>query len=258
MTINHFERLGLKPHISNSQLRMFRNEPMAFIGKYMLGAPDEAGPGAWRGLAVEVGLDRMLFGSDKHTATLAMFAQWDELCQGEINDDTDKERGALNNFLFQACDAFADSPVPLQRQARVEIQIPGIAVPLIGFADWVWAGKEGDKGWGSDLKTTWRIPTTGPDPDHVEQVATYSRHFGVPFELVYCSPRKWTRYTIAEATANEAWERVVETAHALQSLLAKVEDAHDALSLFSSNYSSYYFKPAMVAALRAAKARRLL
>jgi hypothetical protein len=255
MTINHFERLGLKPHISNSQLRMFRNEPMAFIGKYMLGVRDEAGPGAWRGLAVEAGVDALLFGGTTEAAINAMQTEWDNQAQGVANDDALKEYNALPPFLMEASQAFADRRVPLHRQARVEMRITDVAVPLIGFADWVWAPIDGRTGFGSDLKTTWRIPSE-PDPDHVEQIATYSRFFNVPFELVYCSPKKWTRYTIAEATANEAWERVVETAHALQALLAKVEDAHDALSMFASNYQSYYFKPLMIEAIKHLKARR--
>jgi hypothetical protein len=51
---------------------------------------------------------------------------------------------------------------------------------------------------------------------------------------------------------------VVETAHALQTFLGKVEDAHDALSMFASNYQSFYFRPLMVEAIKQAKAKRLL
>jgi hypothetical protein len=222
-----------------------------WIGKYMLDGPDEAGPGAWRGKAIETAIDYLLFGADGAAACNAAIAMWDQQAQGVIDPDAEKEVNALSEFYAQAAIAFKDQPVPLQRQAKVELQLPGISVPLIGYADWLWPDH------GSDLKTTWRIPTS-PDPAHVEQVAAYSMFHGVPFELVYVSPKRWTRYGITQDMAAEAWDRVIETAHAIRSLLTHVENGHDALSMFSPDYSSFYFRPPMAAHVKAAKAVRVL
>src|SRR5262249_40728251 len=160
-------------------------------GKYLLKAPDEAGPGGWRGKAVEAGVDCLLFGRDTKIATEAMQRQWDNDAQGVIDDDAQEEYDALTGFLTQAMLAFASKPVPFERQAKVELQLPGIAVPLIGYADWVWPDH------GTDLKTTWRVPTT-PDPAHIEQAACYAMAHGVPFDLTYVSPKKWTRYEVTQ------------------------------------------------------------
>ena len=68
-TKDPFERFGIG-HLSPSSLRLFRAEPACWIGRYMLKVPDEAGAGAWRGQAVEAGVDRLLFGFDTTEAVL--------------------------------------------------------------------------------------------------------------------------------------------------------------------------------------------
>ena len=140
-----FEKHGID-HLSPSSLRLFRDAPAVWIGKYLLKAPDEAGPGAWRGQAVEAGVDRLLFGLDGGAALEAMQNKWDEQAQGIVDPDAVKEYDALLDFLVQARTAFDGMPVPLQRQAKIELTLPGISVPLVGYSDWIWPDR------GTDLK----------------------------------------------------------------------------------------------------------
>jgi hypothetical protein len=248
MTSNDpFERHGID-HLSPSSLRLWRDAPAVWIGKYLLKATDEVGPGAWRGLAIETGVDRLLFGNEGDAASHAMYARWDELAQGVIDADAEKEFDALPDFLLQARVAFDGLAIPLQRQAKMTLTLPGISVPLIGFADWIWPDH------GTDLKTTWRMPNGGqPDPNHVDQVACYSMFHGVPFSLTYVTPKKWTRYDVTPLMADEAYDRVIETASAVRSFLAHVSDGYDALTMFAPDYTSFYFRPPMAEAVRAAK-----
>jgi hypothetical protein len=211
MTTDPFERFSI-PHISISALRLFTESQATYCAKYLYKIPDETGPAAWRGLAVEAGVDRLLFGDGEAAATAAVYTEWDNKAQGLIDDEAAKEFEVLTSFLIQGMLAFSGKPVPLQRQARISINIPGVSVPLIGFADWVWGTH------GSDLKTTWRIPSE-PNPSHVQQMAAYSRYFECPFELVYVSPKRWVRYEIPKQTTDEAWQTVVDSAQSLQSFL---------------------------------------
>lgn len=250
MATDPFERHGID-HLSPSSLRLWRDAPAVWIGKYLLKAPDEAGPGAWRGRAVEAGVDRLLFNLGIDLATKAMRDEWNACAQGVIDEDAEKEYNALPDFLTQAKIAFSNMPTPLQRQAKMALTIPGISVPLVGFADWLWPDH------GTDLKTTWRMPSQ-PDPSHVEQVSAYSMFHGVPFSLTYVTPKRWTRYEITPDIASEAYDRVIEGAHAIRSMLLHVSDGHDALSMFSPDYTSYYFRPAMTEAVKASKAGRVI
>jgi hypothetical protein len=245
-----FARHGIK-HLSNSSLRLFRDAPAVWCGKYLLKAPDEVGPGAWRGHAVETGLDFLLYGEEPAAAIAAMKAEWDRQAMGLADDKTLEEAAALEDFLVQAAVAFGGLPIPLMRQARVELTLPNISVPLIGYADFVWPDH------GRDLKTTWRLPSKA-DPSHIEQVATYARYFERTFHLVYVSPKRWTSYEVTQGMAAEAWDRVIETAHALRSMLERVRDGVDALSMFAPNYDDYHFSPPMTEAVKAAKAVRVL
>lgn len=252
MVTDPFERHGID-HLSPSSLRLWRDAPAVWIGKYLLKAPDESGPGAWRGRAVEAAVDRLLFNLGADAADKAMQAEWNACAQGVVDDDAVKEYDALPDFLTQAKIAFANFPTPLQRQARMSLTVPGISVPLVGFADWVWPDH------GTDLKTTWRMPNGGkPDPNHVEQVSAYAMFHGVPFSLTYVTPKRWTRFEITTTDAAIAYDGVIEACHAIRSMLAHVSDGHDALSMFSPDYTSYYFRPAMTEAVKASKARRVI
>jgi len=247
-----FERHGID-HLSPSSLRMWREAPVVWIGKYLLRAEDQAGPGAWRGKAVEIGVDRMLFGFSHDDAVKAMYGQFALDQMGELSPEIEKELGALEDFLLQAKIAFDGKPMPFSRQSKVQLALPGISVPLIGFIDWLWLDR------GDDLKTTWRIPSTVDANDgHVQQIACYAMHTGLPFSLTYVSPKKWTRHEIIRPVIDDAYDQVIETALAIRSFLDHVRDAHDALSMFAPDYSDFHFRPPMVEAIRNAKAIRPL
>jgi len=252
MATDPFQKHGID-HLSPSNLRLFRDAPAVWIAKYMMQVPDEMGPGAWRGKAVEAGVDRLLYGYQPDDALQAMHHQWDLDAQGVIDPDAEKEFNALPDFLVQAGVAFQGQPIPLQRQAKMSLTLPGISIPMIGYADWLWPD------CGTDLKTSWRMPNNGvADPAHVEQVACYSMFHGVPFDLVYVTPKRWTRFEVTPTEAAEAYDRVIELAHAVRSFLAHVENAHDALSMFAPDYTSYFYRPAMTEAIKSAKAVRSL
>lgn len=247
-----FERHGID-HLSPSSLRLFRECPAVWVGKYLLRAQDDVGPAAWRGTAVEAGVDQLLFGFDGAAAQRAMHTKWDALAMGQVDPDVAKEQDALDQFLVQAGVAFAGLPIPLQRQAKMTLELPGISVPVIGYCDWVWRDK------GDDLKTTWRMPNSGqPNPAHTQQAACYSMHWGVPWSLTYVTAKRWVRYDITTGMAAEAWDQVIDTAHAVRSFLAHTSDGIDALSMIAPDYTSFYFKGPMIEAVRNAKAVRVL
>ena len=52
--MNAFERHGIK-HLSASSLGLYRDQPAAWVCRYLLRVKDEAGPSAWRGSATEAG-----------------------------------------------------------------------------------------------------------------------------------------------------------------------------------------------------------
>jgi hypothetical protein len=241
--MNVFEKHGIT-HLSQSSLGLYRDQPAAWVCRYLMGIKDEAGPGAWRGTAVEAGLDHHLFGQHE-LAQKAMYLAFEERAAGVADDDVAKERTALPQFLAQARLATEKHPVPLTKQSKISIDLPGIEVPVIGFVDYRW-----DKS-GLDLKTTWRMPSE-PQPAHVEQMAIYAKATGLPFSLLYVTPKKWSIHEVTTAMAEEAMERVCTGARAIRHMLSKVESAADALRLYSPDLESYRWSPPLLEAYRSA------
>jgi hypothetical protein len=240
--MNVFEKHGIK-HLSPSSLRLYREEPAAWCIRYLLGVKDEAGPGAWRGQAVEAAVDRHLFKESDEVATKAMQDEFEKRAAGLADDKTAAERADLGAFFAQAKLALTKVETPLTRQSKISIDLPGIEVPVIGFVDYEWPD------YGLDLKTTRRLPSQ-PDPSHVEQVAVYSEAKGKPFSLLYVTPKKYAVYPVTSDMAADAMVRVRRGAAALRSLLARCSSGEDALSIFSPDMASYHWSPEMVIAAK--------
>jgi len=240
--MNAFERHGIK-HLSPSSLRLYREEPAAWVVRYLMGVKDEMGPAAWRGRAVEAGCDRLLFQEGEGPAHDAMHDEFEKAAMGVADDKAVKERADLIQYLCQCMLAFREKawPVPMTRQTKISIEVPGVEVPLIGFADWTWTD------FGVDLKTTQRMPSVA-QPAHVEQVACYMEATGKPFSLLYVTPKKWALYPVTPQEAKDAMVRVRRGAHAVRALLERCSDSHDALSIFSPDMTSYQWSPEMILA----------
>lgn len=241
--MNVFERHGIT-HLSPSSLRTYREEPALWVLKYLHRVKDEVGPGAWRGTAVEAGLNHYLLGQPEF-ATKAMHVAFEEKAAGVADDKIHKEREALPMFLAQAREALKDKPplTPKDQQHKISIDLPGIEVPLIGYVDYLWPDH------GVDLKTTMRMPSE-PSAAHVEQMACYMRATGRPFHLCYVTPKKWAMHEVSPAMADEAMENVMRGARAIRQLLSLVSTADDALTLFSPEMEGYRWSPEIVTAAK--------
>lgn len=237
-----FERHNIK-HLSPSSLRLYREEPAAWVVRYLMGVKDEMGASAWRGRAVEAGCDRLLFQEGDGPAHDAMHDEFEKSAQGVADDKTVKERADLVAYLAQCRLSFKEMkwPTPLTRQTKISIELPGVEVPLIGFADWTWSD------FGVDLKTTQRMPSAAK-PEHIEQVACYMEATGKPFSLLYVTPKKWALYPVTEHEARDAMVRVRRGAAAVRALLDRCRNSGDALSIFSPDMSSWNWSPEMILA----------
>lgn len=243
--MNPFAKHGIR-HLSPSSLKLYREQPAAWVCRYLMGIKDEAGPGAWRGTAVEAGLNHYLLGQPEY-ATKAMHVAFEEKAAGVVDDQIHKEREALTQFLAQAREALKDKPTlaPKDQQRKIEIELQDIEVPLIGYVDYLWPDH------GVDLKTTWRLPSE-PKPEHVEQMACYMMATGVPFHLCYVTPKKWAIYEVSPDMAKDAYERILTGARAVRHMLSKVDSASDALRLYSPDLESFHWSPPLIEAYRSA------
>jgi len=175
-------------HLSPSSLNCYLNEPAMWVLRYLYKFNDRAGPNAWRGNAVEAGVNVWLKNVtakrniDKSIA--AALDRFERDAQGEISDKIEKELKAIPRIVQKAIEALHDRPIPDATQAPIEIWFDGIEVPVTGFIDYVWP-KEC-----IDLKSTLSMPSE-PKEAHCRQVSVYSKAKGRPCHLLYATPTKY-------------------------------------------------------------------
>lgn len=227
-----FEKHEIK-HLSWSSMNLYRQEPALWVLRYLYRIRDEVGPAAWRGKAVEAGLDWWLYRRDdvKGAETKALDA-FELEAQGEVDDKIVSENANVSLCLQQAMEAYKDTPTPTARQLRIESWFDGIEVPIIGYVDYVWEDSI------HDLKTTLRMPSE-PKGDHARQVALYCKETKRDGFLTYVTPKKHNTYPVENT--EELLRDVARLAHAVRTTLAICPDKETAAAMFTPNPDSFYW-----------------
>lgn len=240
-TANPFEKFGID-HLSYSQANLFNTQPAAWAIKYLWSIKDDGNPATWRGRAVEKGLDVYLFSGDIQNGLMAAAQEYDNLAQGLADDKALAERANVPEIYKQAVNVFQNKGTPVHRQHRLEIKLPGLAVPVLAFTDYEWDA------YGIDLKTTLRLPSS-PSAGHVAQMALYSYATDKQFSLVYCTPKKSAVYPVTQEMAIPAFKRLHRTFLSMQQVLTMCETREQVASLFGCDLEHYVWTPDLMTKL---------
>ena len=77
-----------RDYLSASQINRFLDEPALWVMDQLFGIKSNAGPGAWRGNAIEAACDAVLFaGADDDAALKAATDRFEQDAQGDMADD---------------------------------------------------------------------------------------------------------------------------------------------------------------------------
>jgi len=243
MMTNPFCKHGID-HLSPSSLAVYRNAPALWVMRYLYKFDDERSAAAFRGLAVEAGLDYFLFESGPTTeATNRAMMNFALNTDGEINEEIEAEMAVIPQCLGRAIVQMEGMGKPIARQKRIEINLPGIEVPIMGYIDYRYPE------FLVDLKTTLRMPST-IRPDHMVQLACYSEAEGVPPHVCYVTPKKAEIYPLQEKEKQEALWTLKHSAHAIRALLDAADTKEEAAKLFVPDTSHYMFSDSATNAAR--------
>ncbi|MGE3583061.1 MAG: hypothetical protein AB7J28_16790 [Hyphomonadaceae bacterium] len=163
-----------KERTSPSEVNTFASERGFWLARYVRKIKDDVGPAAWRGDAVEAGLQAALYGRDDPlTHALNAFElreqEYAKAHDGEVHPDADAERAAiepcLNNALL--CVKAHEIGQPTATQLKVEAYLPGCELPMHGYLDFAFADHA------MDCKATNKIPSDAK-PEHAAQVSFYA------------------------------------------------------------------------------------
>ena len=129
--------------------------------------------------------------------------------------------------------------VPTETQIKVETQLDGIPIPIIGFKDFSY-----DKhGLDVDLKTTGRMPTD-MSADHQLQGAIYWRASGNRTQrFCYATKSEAKVLELEPYAANYAIAQATQIAHTLMRLLAISNDISEICALTIPDYDNFRWSP---------------
>lgn len=228
---NPFERFGIT-HLSPSSLNLYCANQSLWVGKYLMGWKDDMGPAAYRGSAIEAGLDVFLMEGKEAEAKERAEAKFLELTGGQVDEAHDAERVNIVPMLCQAMTALKDFGAPLARQVRIEYQIEGVEVPIIGYVDYSWPDFD------LDLKTTKACPSSIKG-DHARQFSIYRKARSKPIKAVYVTAKKSALYDLTDEDAALHVADSEAHAKAIRHLLANSKNARDAAKFFPIERSDF-------------------
>ena len=235
---NAFSKFGIE-HLSPSSINQFASAQALFVMSRVLKAKvGGVGPAAHRGTAVESAVAAGLKDPTASLASCVAVAMDQFNLLTALSPDTDKvakEAASITGFVEQGLMALRPYGVPTSLQAPVSLTVPGLAVPIIGFADFVFPG-----GILVDLKTTAAIPSKISSA-HARQVALYAAVVGGDAQprLAYVSSKKSSVLGLENVEAHV--KAITAVAMSIQRFLSLSDDAKVLAGLCAPDVDSFYY-----------------
>jgi len=200
--MNGFALHGLN-HLSATSLNLYAAAPALWVVEKLLRRRAPVGCAAHRGTAIEQGVSLGLFDPALAVADCqaAALAEFDRLAALSADPNRGKEREAIPAVVETALAelrAYGPPTPPPEghRQHRVEVVLPEVPVPLIGYQDFVWDAH----GIVLDLKTQLRLASE-ISAAHARQGAVYVAGTNRQMRFCYATPKKVAVYALEDPRA---------------------------------------------------------
>lgn len=206
----------------------------------------KAGPSAIRGRALDRAVTFAAFHHDAPDDAVLSFAERvfsdeerKELEAGAAFDPGElaEERADLAAFLTAAVPHIRGWGVPEAEQGKVELEIEGLGVPMIGYFDLLYPAAV------RDLKTTSRMPSAASQR-HAKQLSGYAIATGRDAWVDYLTKRELRSYRIEDPSRWMA--EVSAVLFALRRLLSISRDPYEICSLVAPNFEAWCWSDADV------------
>lgn len=235
---NAFERHGLT-HLSASQINTWINAPSFWLLEKLLGFKGQMGCAAHRGTAVEHGVSCGLFAPSMSIEECVDEAlpKYDKLTALSGDERRAQERAGIPGMVEQGL-ALREHGLPIRPngfQHKVEIQLEGVSVPVIGYLDWLHANEI------IDLKTTFRVPSAMSEP-HLRQASIYkTAHMDKRVRFFYASDKKSAKHTLTREQYDRAMRELTMAAQRMERFLGLSADPHELASIIPHSSETFYW-----------------
>ena len=203
--------------------------------RYLFKIYDPTNAGMERGKAVEHGCYIGHVGSEFDDPIEEAVRAFNKATALGVNGEArDRERANIPLMVQQYLDLFDGNLPTLEGfQRRIEVEVPGCPIPVIGYTDFDFEDVI------VDLKTTTRLPSA-ISAAHRRQGAIYSRASGNRgVDFIYLTPKKAARYQLENS--DQDWLEVCQTAHRLLRFLDKFETREEVASVVIPNFDTFYW-----------------
>ncbi len=177
---NPFDVHGIE-HLSPSSINSFLDDKAMWVMRYLFGYKNGGGPAMWRGSAVDRGIGAYFGYEDTpHTEEQSLhlvdsqYTGYKAECEynypeQEINSNKYlEEKNRLERYFKTALNFYEDLGQPTDYQKKIELQLPDLPVPVIGYIDLMYGDTI------RDIKTTARTPSKAFE-GHARQVSVYGK-----------------------------------------------------------------------------------
>lgn len=205
-------------HHSPSGLNMFTMSSALFVLERVLDLKQTVGAPAHRGTGVEAGVALGLLNpqaSDKACIDAAHRA-YDAASALSPDERKEKYRDTIPEMVRQTLEELRPYGIPTAVQGYITDHPEGLALPIVGYFDFLWE----DKGIIVDLKTTDKMPSEIKQ-SHARQVSFYASD---NFEglLTYCTPKKICTYRLENIRAHK--QALIQIAKNVEQFLSASDD----------------------------------
>lgn len=238
--MNAFEKHGIS-HLSASNVNLFIAQPAMWCASYLMKKRTPVGPAAHRGTAIEAGIEAGLFDPEMPLEACQKVADetFVRLTRLSTHPNIDKERDTIAGSVEVGLAELRQYGLPAKsengRQHKLELDIPGVPIPVWGFLDFYWP----DHGIILDLKTTSRVPSSISEA-HARQGALYLRSgSNQQMRFAYCSAKKIAVYVLEDPDQHLA--SFVRAAQAIENFLSLSDDGERLTRSLAPDMSSFYW-----------------
>lgn len=223
-------------HISASSVNAFAAEPALWVMERLMKLSAPVGCAAHRGAAIEDGVTAGLLDPSLPIGAAQKIAleTYDRRSSLSADSNREKERDAVAPAVAIALAELRQYGVPDLVQKRVEVQLPDIPVPLIGFLDYGWS----TTGTVLDLKTSLKLASEISGA-HARQVAGYVHGTNHQARVCYTTPKKLAVYVLEDPSARI--NEVVQIAMRMNRFLSISADPAELAALMVPNYDNYFW-----------------
>lgn len=231
-----FKRWGIK-YSSAGQVNIIATDIAAWLVKYPFGVKEKPKVFFARGHAVEHGCQRIHDGDefdDPEQEALDMFNKQTAFMFDEAKK---KEQDLIVPMIQQYRELLGDDIQEIEcSQQKIEVEVEGLGIPIIGYTDFTFADKI------VDIKTTGRMPSA-ISPSHRRQGAIYQKASGnKSMEFVYLTGKRSERYVLDNW--QDDWDEVVGRLFQFKEMLSRFENKEELAKVVQPDYSNFYWSSA--------------